>query len=355
VPASGSDFAGTPVYIAPEVFAGAPRSPASDVYSVGVLLYYLSSGRYPIDGDTRSAIDRQHAQPAGRRLLHDVRPDLPDTFVQVVHRALAEDPAERYGTAGMLESALRTLLGAPIRSAPLRRRTLWLLATGVLAAGLIASLLPRASKPTHEPVSRTAITPAVESVVNASTPYEVEASIYRVDGSDHPVRLAADERVQPGDRLFLELRASVDTHVYVVNEDEVGTVRLLFPLTYGHNPLSAGQVHRLPGTRDDVEYYWQVSSPGLREHFVIFVSPTPLTAIEKSFATLPRASEDTPVTSLAISETALNTLRGVGSIATATTPRVDRPLYEQYRTPLPISSETAHGVWIRQFTLSSTP
>jgi len=48
------DFAGTPLYLAPEVFTGAPRTIASDIYSLGVLLFYLVSGTYPVDGATRT-------------------------------------------------------------------------------------------------------------------------------------------------------------------------------------------------------------------------------------------------------------------------------------------------------------
>ena len=54
--APGSDFAGTPIYLAPEVFAGASRTPASDIYSLGVLLYFLVTGSYPVEGATRTEI-----------------------------------------------------------------------------------------------------------------------------------------------------------------------------------------------------------------------------------------------------------------------------------------------------------
>jgi hypothetical protein len=181
----------------------------------------------------------------------------------------------------------------------------------------------------------------------------VEAAVYRVD-SGGPVRLGGGERVRPGNRLFLQIKASVPAHVYVVNEDDEGRVYLLFPLS-GYtdaNPLPPGQSHHLPGVRDGVEHYWQVTSAGGQEHFLIFVSPTPLTAFEKSFAEFPRASEDTPVVSTAIG---LNALRGIGGIAAATTPRTDQPLFEQYQTPLPTTSETTTGPWVRQLTVTSAP
>ncbi len=102
----GSDFAGTPIYLAPEVFAGANRTPASDIYSLGVLLYFLVTGSYPVDGGTRTEIHRLHDRGGSRRPLRDARPDLPDDFIRTVERALAEDPGQRFASAGALESAL---------------------------------------------------------------------------------------------------------------------------------------------------------------------------------------------------------------------------------------------------------
>ena len=101
-----NDFAGTPIYLAPEVFAGHRRTRASDVYSLAVLLYFLVSGSYPVTGATLTEIGRRHTQPRARIPLRDVRPDLPDRFIRVVDRALAEDPEERYQSAGALEMAL---------------------------------------------------------------------------------------------------------------------------------------------------------------------------------------------------------------------------------------------------------
>ena len=61
---SAVDIAGTPAYLAPEVFAGRPASRQSDIYSVGVLLFHLASGSYPFRGSNRFEI--QGAQSKGR-------------------------------------------------------------------------------------------------------------------------------------------------------------------------------------------------------------------------------------------------------------------------------------------------
>jgi serine/threonine protein kinase/Tfp pilus assembly protein PilF len=100
-----SDLAGTPLYQAPEIFAGSGASERSDLYSVGVLLYHLVTGSYPVQAKTTDALEDAHATGTSVR-LRDARADLPTSFVQVIDRAIAADPAERYQTAGALEAGL---------------------------------------------------------------------------------------------------------------------------------------------------------------------------------------------------------------------------------------------------------
>lgn len=91
---------GTPHYMAPEVIAGEPAAVAADVYALGVLLFHLVTGSYPVAAD------------GTRTLVRDTRPDLPEVFVQTVERALAPSPSQRYATAGAFEAALSAWLGA---------------------------------------------------------------------------------------------------------------------------------------------------------------------------------------------------------------------------------------------------
>src|SRR5262249_13642450 len=59
-PQSPSDFAGTPLYVAPEVFEDRPRTKVSDIYSLGVLLYHLVTAAYPVEGSTREEVAEAH-------------------------------------------------------------------------------------------------------------------------------------------------------------------------------------------------------------------------------------------------------------------------------------------------------
>ena len=108
----GDDLTGTPHYLAPEIYLGRAASRASDIYSVGVLLYYLVSGSYPVEGTTVVEIASAH-WVGKRRLLVDRRPDLSPDFIHVVERAIAPEPARRYQSAGELFEALHTLAVRP--------------------------------------------------------------------------------------------------------------------------------------------------------------------------------------------------------------------------------------------------
>ena len=89
------ELAGTPVCVAPEVLAGQAVTPQSDIYSLGVLLYHLVTGTYPVRGRSLKEVRDAHARGI-RTALRDARPDLPDTFIRIVDRALDPDPRARY-------------------------------------------------------------------------------------------------------------------------------------------------------------------------------------------------------------------------------------------------------------------
>ncbi len=110
-------LAGTPLYMAPEMLAGGPATPKSDLYSVGALLFYLVSGEFPVTGSSFAHIKAAHAA-GSRRTVRDVRPDLSAAFVKVVDRALSPDPAARPPTAGALEAELAASLELPVETTP---------------------------------------------------------------------------------------------------------------------------------------------------------------------------------------------------------------------------------------------
>ena len=93
--------------MAPELFEGGTASVPSDIYSLGVLLFYLTTGRYPVEG--KSLVDVRAAHQAGRRvLLSDMRSDLPSHFVDAIERALSRLPENRCQSAGAMLRSLST-------------------------------------------------------------------------------------------------------------------------------------------------------------------------------------------------------------------------------------------------------
>ncbi len=117
---------GTPIYMAPELVNGEPATPRSDVYSLGVLLFYLVTGTHPVNSNLVEEVQSAH-RGGQRKLLRDLRPDAPPAFVQCVEQLIEPDPARRVQTAGAAEAVL-------LRALEGNRRTVPMWAAGVAAA-----------------------------------------------------------------------------------------------------------------------------------------------------------------------------------------------------------------------------
>ena len=114
---------GTAQYLSPEQAQGFAVSAASDLYSVGVILYELLTGAVPFEGETAVAIAFKQVS-AEPRAPSELNPSLPHSLDAVVLRALAKDPAQRYADADELIAALQrerealpALAGAPAATA----------------------------------------------------------------------------------------------------------------------------------------------------------------------------------------------------------------------------------------------
>jgi hypothetical protein len=111
---------GTPTAMSPEQAAGSPVDARSEVWSLGALLFESLSGVPPHDlaGLAGVATLRRIAEDAPRR-LEELRPDLPRDVIAVVHKALATDRRDRYGSVQLLlDDVHRLCAGDPVAARP---------------------------------------------------------------------------------------------------------------------------------------------------------------------------------------------------------------------------------------------
>ena len=218
---------GTPEYMAPEQAKGDPVSPASDVYSLGVMAYHMVSGRSPFQGPSTVAVLRMVCQgePAP---LSQVAPDLPPGARAWIQKAMAKEPSARFRDAAEMLKALqdgdarsfspRHPAAAPREEAasavhglsrppnplasPSRR---WLIAGGILAAVLLVAVLkwlPEAPLPQAVlslPASGSRTEGGLKAIVpTADGGHEV---VLRVGGEDRKIS------VPPGAKAELNLES----------------------------------------------------------------------------------------------------------------------------------------------------
>jgi len=98
---------GSPHYFAPEQARGEKPTPASDVYSIGIVLFEMLTGRLPFMGNNQQELALAHIrEPAP--LISDFNPSVPENIVQIVHKVMSKEPGMRYRMADQLGRILES-------------------------------------------------------------------------------------------------------------------------------------------------------------------------------------------------------------------------------------------------------
>jgi HD-like signal output (HDOD) protein len=109
---AGDEGRGAPGFAAPEVLRGAPATVASDLFSLGAVLYLMATGRPPFPGETPEAaleatVSREPAPPS------QLRSNLPEWMETIILGLLAKHPDRRYASADVIASTFQSALGEP--------------------------------------------------------------------------------------------------------------------------------------------------------------------------------------------------------------------------------------------------
>ena len=176
VPGETTDVVwGSPQYYSPEQAAGESPTPASDVYSIGVVMYEMFAGRLPFVASTQPALAMMHLREEPP-LLSLFNPSIPPTLERIVHKVLAKEPSARYRTADQLG---RILISYRERGDEM---------TGAMLANTPSSPQPRAAPPAGPQPEATFAPPS------RPTPTRSQAR-------SHPEPAPYDATVRSGDAL----------------------------------------------------------------------------------------------------------------------------------------------------------
>ena len=126
---------GTPQYLSPEQAEGKSASPASDVYSLGVVAFECLAGRRPFVAESAIATALAHL----REPVPDLPADIPADLAAVVRRSMSKSPAERYPDASAFAAALRDPATAATALVPPATATTQVLGGAATAAAAAAA------------------------------------------------------------------------------------------------------------------------------------------------------------------------------------------------------------------------
>jgi ligand-binding sensor domain-containing protein len=182
---------GTPAYMAPEQGMGQPVDYRCDIYSLGVVLYELVTGRVPYEAETPLAVLLKHVNDP-LPLPRQIKPDLPEAVERVILKAMAKAPDARFQSAQQMVDAMAAAVAArPVEAASLPPA----------AKAVPPTTVARRASETPPPAMEATPPPSVEAVVpqqaaEVTPPVRVEPAVPpQVVRTTPPVEAVAPPKV----------------------------------------------------------------------------------------------------------------------------------------------------------------
>ncbi len=192
VSADTTKVLGTPLYVSPEQAQGLAGDRQSDLYSLGIILYEITTGVTPFRGNSVMAILMQHFQelPTPPALINSY---IPPTLSEVILKSIAKDPYERYPSASAMTIAVAESLNVAVSAELLKKPNATPNVNRANSYDLLQPSPPLGMTPAPlTPVSFQSLPPTVNALPSAFTP--------SATGSQTPLTTPAASR--PGSSLF---------------------------------------------------------------------------------------------------------------------------------------------------------
>ncbi|OAI46824.1 hypothetical protein AYO44_10630 [Planctomycetaceae bacterium SCGC AG-212-F19] len=224
-------IAGTPAYMSPEQARGEPLDARSDLFSLGSVLYAMSTGRAPFDGASAFVVLRKITDEPPPPIA-EINPDVPSWLVDIIDKLLAKKPADRFQSAqevadlfGQLLTRLEAVGAPPLPNCPVYRhkvlvRRAWMAAAAFLVGGMVVAELtgvahffalgPRRGTPAASAPADDAPSPALRATLNGNAG-PVWSTAYAPDGGT--LAMAIDDgTVRLWEPSAVRVRGTINAH-----------------------------------------------------------------------------------------------------------------------------------------------